>query len=242
MAESLQVLSEDVKIVSTTQASTNAIVDSAVKSNQEFRQTIIEAVEENEGQFIAAVQEFKAMKDQLTQINSLVNEHEKRFSILFPIIREFKRGPNAAQSNTSLELNALQTRIESLQQKVYKLEQEAWSQFASPTNSDNYPQLTIPTPVVQVPSNVEASIMDLKHQVKVLQHRIVGGGVQIGNKVFQSIEDVQIWVKAELPSRRYGLFVDAVSILDFFSFLGHIDAESQVSTLHNANKAGFTSL
>ncbi len=242
MAESLQVLSEDVKIVSTTQASTNAIVDSAVKSNQEFRQTIIEAVEENEGQFIAAVQEFKAMKDQLTQINSLVNEHEKRFSILFPIIREFKRGPNAAQSNTSLELNALQTRIESLQQKVNKMEQEAWSQFASPTNSVNYPPLTIPTPVVQVPSNVEASIMDLKHQVKVLQHRIVGGGVRIGNKVFQSFEDVQIWVKAELPSRRYGLFVDAVSILDFFSFLGHIDAESQVSTLHNANKAGFTSI
>jgi len=114
VAESLQVLLEDVKIVSTTQASTNAIVDSAVKSNQEFRQTIIEAVEENEGQFIAAVQEFKAMKDQLTQINSLINEHEKRFSILFPIIREFKRGPNATQSNTSLELNALQTRIESL--------------------------------------------------------------------------------------------------------------------------------
>jgi hypothetical protein len=35
-------------------------------------------------------------------------------------------------------------------------------------------------------------------------------------------------------------FVDAVSILDFFSCLGHIDAENQVSTLHNANKAGFT--
>ena len=35
---------------------------------------------------------------------------------------------------------------------------------------------------------------------------------------------------------------DAVSILDFFSCLGHIDAENQVSTLHNANKAGFTSI
>jgi hypothetical protein len=36
--------------------------------------------------------------------------------------------------------------------------------------------------------------------------------------------------------------VDAVSILDFFSCLGHVDMENQVSTLHNAKKAGFTSI
>lgn len=46
----------------------------------------------------------------------------------------------------------------------------------------------------------------------------------------------------ELPIRHYGLFVDAVSILDFFSGLGHVDAENQVSTLHNAHKADFTSI
>ena len=44
---------------------------------------------------------------------------------------------------------------------------------------------------------------------------------------------------AELPIHRYGLFVDAVSLLDFFSFLGHIDTEKQLSAFHSQQKAGF---
>ena len=89
---------------------------------------------------------------------------------------------------------------------------------------------------------VDVELKDLKGKVKVLQLRIVEGGMKIGSKIFQPFEDVQPWVKAELPILRYGLFVDAVSILDFFSCLGHLDVENQVSTLHNANKAGFTSI
>jgi hypothetical protein len=68
---------------------------------------------------------------------------------------------------------------------------------------------------------------------------LLGGGVQIGTKTFQSFEDVQVWVVAELPIHRYGLFVDAVSLLDFFLFLGHIDTEKQLSAFHSQQKAGF---
>jgi hypothetical protein len=137
---------------------------------------------------------------------------------------------------TGASVEHLQTQLDSMQLKLTKLEQDAWAQISSPSS--------IPVPAItpSPSSNVEAMILDMKHQIKVLQHRIVGGGVKIGNKVFQSFEDVQVWVKAELPTRQYGLFVDAVSILDFFSFLGHIDTESQSSTLHNANKAGFSSI
>jgi hypothetical protein len=46
--------------------------------------------------------------------------------------------------------------------------------------------------------------------MQILQQRIVGGGVHIGSKNFQSFEDVQVWVVAELPNWRYGLFVDGV--------------------------------
>jgi hypothetical protein len=63
--------------------------------------------------------------------------------------------------------------------------------------------------------------------------------VQIGSKTFQSFEDVQVWVVSELPIHRYGLFVDAVSLLDFFSFLGHTDTEKQLSAFHSQQKAGF---
>jgi hypothetical protein len=80
---------------------------------------------------------------------------------------------------------------------------------------------------------------DLENRILLLQQRIVGGGVQIVSKTFQSFEDVQVWVVSELPIHRYGLFVDAVSLLDFFSFLGHIDTEKQLSAFHSQQKAGF---
>jgi len=239
VATSLQALSDDVKVVVSTQADTNATVDSVLKTQQDFRQTIIEAVEENESHFSSVTQEFKSMKDFLNQLNSVVKEHEKRFGIIFPILKEFKRNSSQPQFTAMAELQEVKSQVVALQQKFSQADQDAWTQIASsvlPTSSH------IPPPVPSSTSSLEATLLDLKHQVKVLQHRIVGGGIKIGNKVFQSFEDVQIWVKAELPTRRYGLFVDAVSILDFFSFLGHIDAESQVSTLHNANKAGFTSI
>jgi hypothetical protein len=236
---SVKVLSDEVRNVATAQADTHASVNSVLKTQQDFRQSIIEAVEENESHFLSAVQELTSMKDQISQVTLSVKEHEKRFSIIFPILQEFKQSSARSSAPASAELLALQNQVESLKQKLARLEQDAWAQMTSPTtNPVALPAVSTTSP----PSNFDASILDLKHQVKVLQHRIVGGRVRIGNKVFQSFEDVQIWVKAELPTHRYGLFVDAVSILDFFSFLGHIDAKSQVSTLHNANKAGFTSI
>jgi len=177
----------------------------------------------------------------MNHFETVVKEYEKCFGIIFPILQDFKKGSSISTPSTNPPIDkvALQKHLDDIQQRVIKLEHDAWTQISTPT-----PALTpVPqVPVVACTSNFEATFLDLKHQVKVLQHRIVGGGVRIGNKVFQSFEDVQVWVKAELPTRRYGLFVDVVSILDFFSFLGHIDAESQVSTLHNANKAGFTSI
>jgi hypothetical protein len=61
-------------------------------------------------------------------------------------------------------------------------------------------------------------------KLKQLQHKMVGKGVQIENKTFQSFENVQIWVHAHLPTYHYGLFFDGASLFEFFS-AGHIDAE-----------------
>ena len=164
----------------------------------------------------------------LSTLDRLSKEFDKRFTILFLIIKEFHQAK--VSSPTLLDI---QQSVAELQEKLASMDQSAW-QGIHVTPS--------PVSVTQTPIPGSADFQDFKHQLKVLQHRIVGGGVKIGTRVFQSFEDVQVWVKLELPIRRYGLFVDAVSILDFFSCLGHIDAENQVSTLHNANKAGFTSI
>jgi hypothetical protein len=103
-------------------------------------------------------------------MNSTMQEFEKRFSIIFPILRDFKR--NANVTTPSVDIHAIQAHLETMQQKISKLEQDAWSNIeASPSS---FPVCVTP---VSSPSNLEATILDLKHQVKVLQHRIVGGGV-----------------------------------------------------------------
>jgi len=75
-----------------------------------------------------------------------------------------------------------------------------------------------------------------------LQMRIVGNGVQIGGQVFQCFEDVKTWVIAKFPIKRYGLFVDGVSLLHFFSFVHHVDTEKSMSAFYNQQKSGFASM
>lgn len=53
---------------------------------------------------------------------------------------------------------------------------------------------------------------------------------------------METWVKAELPNQRYGLFVDAVSLLDFFSCIGHVDADKTFAAFHNQQKTDFSSM
>ena len=76
--------------------------------------------------------------------------------------------------------------------------------------------------------------------MKQLQLRVVGKGVQIANRTFQSFDDVRTWVITNLPIRRYGLFVDGVSIFEFFTH-GHIDAETTYSSFYSQHRTGFKS-
>jgi hypothetical protein len=47
---------------------------------------------------------------------------------------------------------------------------------------------------------VESQIKEINTQLQQLQQKIVGKGVQIGNKTFQSFEDVKQWVNSHLPN------------------------------------------
>jgi hypothetical protein len=46
----------------------------------------------------------------------------------------------------------------------------------------------------------------------------------------------------QLALRMIGLFVDGHSLLDFFSFVGFLDAESIANSFHNSNKFSFQSM
>ncbi len=60
------------------------------------------------------------------------------------------------------------------------------------------------------------------------------------NKTFQSFEEVKTWVSLQLPCRRYGLFVDGISIFEFF-VLGHVDVEMTYLSFYSQHRTGFQS-
>jgi hypothetical protein len=48
-----------------------------------------------------------------------------------------------------------------------------------------------------------------------LENRVVGAGVKMGDLVFQSFKDLLSWVKVKLPSGRFRFIVDGHSFLEF---------------------------
>jgi hypothetical protein len=144
-----------------------------------------------------------------------------------PLISQLKRGAISGSPTTSLDggrLKACEETITILKGIVTDI------QTQNPTNLP-------PGPPV---SAVESQIKEINTQLQQLQHKIVGKGVQIGNKTFQSFEDVKQWVNSHLPNHRYGLFVDSVSLFEFFS-AGHIDAETTYTSFYSQHRTGFKS-
>jgi hypothetical protein len=82
-------------------------------------------------------------------------------------------------------------------------------------------------------------ILDLEEKIKILENRVVSSGVQMGGCVFQSFDDLLVWVRIKVPKGRFGLFVDGHSFLEDFTLSGHIDTEAGTAAFSNSQKAGF---
>jgi hypothetical protein len=212
MSTQFAAISSEIRQLEESCLSSSSQVQLIQQEQRTLSATFQSSQEEQEMQLQTLHSSLSTLETKFSTVDRYLKEFEKRFAIIFPILREVRQ----LKINTeSTHMEPLHKQLRDLTDKVESIEQMAWQQVT---------QVPSPTSVTHSVT-VDVDLKDIKHQMKILQHRIVGGGVKIGLKVFQSFEDVQVWVKAELPTRRYGLFVDAVSILDFFSCLGHIDAE-----------------
>ena len=95
----------------------------------------------------------------------------------------------------------MQKELQNVKKKVDNADEATWNMLA-PDGRDA--------------GKFEADMRDMKAKLKLLEQRVVGDGVQIGGRVFQCFEDLKAWTATGLPNGRYGLFVDGVSLLDFF--------------------------
>jgi hypothetical protein len=161
--------------------------------------------------------------DRLATVEKQVAGCEGRLIRLLPVLQNLAKPVPTAASVDSL----LRDEVQELQQRMDQLTAHTATR-SSPSSGTN-PELS-------------TQVIALQAQVKLLQQRIVGDGVQIGSKVFQSFDDLRAWVPLKLSNRRYGLFVDAVSLLDFFTSVGHVDAEQTFTSFYNQKRTGFASM
>jgi len=150
---------------------------------------------------------------------------------LVPLLAQLKRGTPPTLSVPSGDSNhlALSAKVANCEQALVSL-RERWKSMPITKSPNPFPSS----------SAVDSSIRELQAQMKQLQLKVVGKGVQIGNKTFQTFKDVKTWVDTHLPNHRYGLFVDGVSIFEFFS-AGHVDAETIYTAFYSQHRTGFKS-
>jgi hypothetical protein len=86
--------------------------------------------------------------------------------------------------------------------------------------------------------DVVVRLNTLEHAVKSLEKCTVGEDTKIGRFLFQSKEDLRLWMVMHVPNNRFGLFLDAVSIFDFLA-QPHLDTQENMSQLYNSQKNGF---
>jgi len=80
----------------------------------------------------------------------------------------------------------------------------------------------------------------VEEKLKIVENRVVGAGVQLGSYMFQSFDDLLVWVRVNVPKGRFGLFVDGHSFLEFFTLSDHIDTEAGTAAFSNSQNAGFS--
>jgi hypothetical protein len=163
----------------------------------------------------------------ISSIQDTLRKYESRFSKILPVLM------NVNQSSNSSSLSEMDQKLNQLTQVVEDLQEKQWHAATSANAS-----------VLSMRSTheLDAELHDIKAQLQTLQLCIVGNGVQIGGVVFQCFEDVKSWVVSKFQIKSYGLFVDGVSLLDFFSFVSHTDTEKSMSAFYNQVKSGFASM
>jgi hypothetical protein len=144
----------------------------------------------------------------VASVQDTLKRHEIRFSKILPVLLNIQStGPPSP--NHLADDKQLEEKIHELSQAVEELKDKYWQSAFTATSTQPVSSLSV----------LDEKMRSIEAQFQALQMRIVGNGVQIGGVVFQCFEDVRIWVTAKFPTKRYGLFVDGVSLLDFSPLL-----------------------
>lgn len=181
-----------------------------------------------QGEAYSMDQKFQDLQTYLAEIESSILSHtsklevfDRRFSHIKPILATVSSGYRSSRQPE--DITDILTRLTTLE-----------ARFTQDSPS------SVPNADLQLQVNLmEETIRDQANLISLLENRVVGAGVKMGDLVFQSFEDLLAWVKVKLPNGRFGFIVDGHSFLEFFTLTGHVDSELSAAAEHNAEKAGY---
>jgi hypothetical protein len=145
-------------------------------------------------------------KDCIEAMESMLTTHATQFEAIHPFLIKITE-----LGNKFMEWEA---------QQGHSSQVDPWlAQFG---NSGQKPipivtPMSSPTHGVSALEDSEARLKTLERLVNSLEKRIVGDGVRIGCFLFQSQEDLRVWLVSHVSNNRFGLFLDGVSIFDFLA-------------------------
>jgi hypothetical protein len=107
--------------------------------------------------------------------------------------------------------------------------------------SQSRPPLPTLGPASEVGADAIARLNSIELKLSQVETRLVGEGVTLGSFTFQALDDVRLWCRKNLPTHRFGLFLDGVSIFEFLA-QDHADSTEVLTNLYNAQKNQFNNL
>lgn len=186
---------------------------------------------------------FTGLFNKWSGINTILKTHEARFTAIHPLLlpmRDLKRQVGEIEITIQQGSTKAGTSAQSVDPWLQNSAPLHGSGPFSPNQNSTQPAVVSPRLTTIDANDAEARIRTMEHLLKSLEKRIVGYGVRIGF-LFQSKEDLRLWLAAHIPSNRFSLFVDRVSIFDFLA-QPHMDSSENMAHLYNSQKNGFETI
>jgi hypothetical protein len=173
--------------------------------------------------------------DQLAGIKECLAKYDNRFKAIHPMLTLVK--------DIGGRLDTLEKSFASLATPPSNsMAPDPWMMHLSSTSHPSSSGARIVTPVssprMEAPQDHTARLATLENTVQSLEKRIVGDRIRIGRFLFQSKEDLRVWLLAHVPGNRFGLFLDGVSVFDFLA-QPHMGTQENMAHLYNSQKNGF---
>ena len=84
-------------------------------------------------------------------------------------------------------------------------------------------------------------ILKIQEDIRTVMARTSGDGFKLRNFNFQSMEELRVWVKAHIVENRFGLFVDGVSLWEYYRH-GHFSMPEVLASMSDTTRVGFATV